>query len=330
MANPTLQRNWTSSQNQTPSDQTTQEKQGASILLALKNAFVSAGWTVTQSSDSVTANSSDNWSTITDVVHASSGAHSWIVLRSPLGYPSTGNYYYFAIDWLSSQPYQCDFYTATSDWTGGTTSSIGTGTNTVFWSNMVFLNSSLTDMKFHQTYSDEGDLVFIISQNSNGNPGFGLFINKLSNTSASDDYPVVTYIFGNQNAFSQSSFRTSYGWNRRSNLSSTNYTKMHWINGTVGYGVLDVFADQAVANMAGRDTNGSDIDGTFPALPIICTNQNTSQYAFRGVLTDLFQSNGINGIYTPKGSVLPSAGTITAWSDEFMWYPGDTNPDYGP
>ena len=50
-------------------------------LLYIKNTMVSLGWTVRGSSDGTTANTSDNWTDDTDLVH-SSGAHSWIVLRN--------------------------------------------------------------------------------------------------------------------------------------------------------------------------------------------------------------------------------------------------------
>ena len=44
---PTLQRTWTTDQNNAPSDQTTTGKQVQEILLTFKNALKSAGWTVT-------------------------------------------------------------------------------------------------------------------------------------------------------------------------------------------------------------------------------------------------------------------------------------------
>ena len=71
---PTLQRTWTTDQNNAPSDQTTTGKQVQEILLTFKNALKSAGWTVTQSSDASTADSNDNWSATSDISRASSGS----------------------------------------------------------------------------------------------------------------------------------------------------------------------------------------------------------------------------------------------------------------
>ena len=51
-----------------------------STWLHIKNSLVGLGWTVRGSSNGTTADTSDNWDTVADLVH-SSGAHSWIVLR---------------------------------------------------------------------------------------------------------------------------------------------------------------------------------------------------------------------------------------------------------
>jgi hypothetical protein len=325
---PTLTRTWTSSQNNAPSDQTTQEAQGQSVLLALKTAFLSAGWTVTQSCDSTAVNSSgDNWSANSDIV-GGTGAHSWIVLRSPANYPSTGNYYYFAIDYNASADYRCDFHTATADWTGGTTSSIGSNSTSYSWNDEDILPTSLSDVKYHQSYSDSGDMAFVVTQNSNSNPGFGLYVNKLTNAPSADNYPILTYISGHSSSFSATSSRQNSAWDRDAFLESSTYNKMHWIDGTNGLATTQELYNSDVFTYSGGQGSGSDIDGNLPAMPLVVVTTTSSKQAFRGVVTDIFCCNR-STIYNPRESASPQSGTITLWNTEYLWIPGSSAPDFG-
>jgi len=82
--------------------------------------MLAAGWTVTQSCDGTTADATDRWNAVSDINYAAApAAHSWIVLRSPLDYPSAGNYIYFAIDYgAPTGDYRCDFaFRGDGDWT---------------------------------------------------------------------------------------------------------------------------------------------------------------------------------------------------------------------
>jgi hypothetical protein len=86
---PNPNRSWTISINNTfgtTSDQAVQYKEA---LLSLKQLFVAAGWTVTRSSNTVTAGASDNWNTTADIVLGLAGAGSWIVFKSPAGWVGT-------------------------------------------------------------------------------------------------------------------------------------------------------------------------------------------------------------------------------------------------
>ena len=99
---PSLIRTWTISQNNACADQTSKPAQRDEIVLDIKNKLKTAGWTVTQSCDSSSTDTSDLWVNTGDLVSNSStstngGAHSWIVLRSPANYASSGKYVYFAI-----------------------------------------------------------------------------------------------------------------------------------------------------------------------------------------------------------------------------------------
>jgi len=326
---PTLQRTWTSVQNQVPSDQTTQEKQGSSVLFALKTAFTAAGWTVTRSSNSVTADTNDNWSTSADVVYGSSGAHSWVCLESPANYASTGYRLYVAIDWIASNPDQCDFYVSTADWATGTTSAIGSNSgNTNTWSDGYFIPNSLADVKFHYSTSDVGDVVFYVSQDSNGRVGFGSIINKLSNADPSDNYPVFEYFNTNSNNFS-SSTRYAFAFLGVQNMTSYSLTPGHWIDGTTISSQRAYSVDNTLIGILnGQATaTGDDISGKKAAVPIWVTTAASGKYALRGTLTDIFQGNGTS-IYNLPGNVEPASGSINSVVAGSGWVPGNVAPTF--
>jgi len=198
---PTLLRNWTSSQNNSCADQTTVSAQTKEILLDIKTKMVAAGWTVTQSSDSVTADATDRWNTVADIVNAA-GAHSWIVLKSPAGYCGGGEFIYFGIDYNTATDNYANWGSrGDADWTGlsTTTGPAASATNInpfTYIYNQGVVTTGLQDTKFHSHYSDEGDIIYYTTNSNNQFPSFLLMINKCSDTEATDLYPIVTYIWG--------------------------------------------------------------------------------------------------------------------------------------
>jgi len=324
---PTLTRTWTNVQNQVPADQTTQEKQGAYILLALKTAFLAAGWTVTRSSNGVTADTSDNWSTYTDVAWASSGVHSWICLQSPANYASTGNRLYVALDWLASQKYQCDFYVSNADWATGTTSLIGANSgNTNTWSNGNFVPTSLSDVKYHYSTNTIGDVIFYVSNDSNSYVGFGTVINKLGEVDGSDNYGVYEYINTGANAFTSLAANYSFGGN--GTFGSTGYSKGHWIDGTTtnqtAWTMNNTFMNYINGNSLVSD---DDITGKKASLPIFVCSQSAGKYALRGRLVDIWAGNGTS-VYNAPGSVEPSSGDIVTALAGLWWVPATVTPTF--
>lgn len=75
------------------------DEQFQNIILELHTWFKAAGWTVLGSSDSVTADTSDNISVIGDIVSDTAGnAHTWIAYRSPSGFLGVGENIEVVID----------------------------------------------------------------------------------------------------------------------------------------------------------------------------------------------------------------------------------------
>jgi hypothetical protein len=102
----TFNQTWIASEYDVIPPQATATQQFQAVMLRVKNfltgsipAVASGAWIVRGSSDSVTANSSDNWAAEADIVNDVPGSpHSWIVLESPAGMLPGGNFIQFTID----------------------------------------------------------------------------------------------------------------------------------------------------------------------------------------------------------------------------------------
>jgi hypothetical protein len=334
---PTLERTWTNSQNNVPADQTTIGNQVAYILLAMKNAFLSAGWAVTQSSNSITTSSGDLWTTAADVVfgHAiySTAPHSWIILESPADYPTSGNQVYFVIEWTSNYlsggtNYNCTFHTATADWTGGTTSTIGTtaGATQMFQTSNSFVPTSISNVKYHFSHNTIGDIIFYVSEDGGaGDAGFGLIISKLADFDASDNYPLFTYVHTQLNpTYGQPSpTYNAFGYNP---LQTAANTKAYWIDGTsLGEGPAVSMSSNFMLAANGGDSNGDDITGNSVATTIYVCSFDTNKKAIRGRLVDMWMAGG-TATTIVGGTVEPSTGPINLACITSVWLPADAVP----
>lgn len=85
MSVPTLVKTWQHSNNQTVTAQGTQAATNKRAIRTIKNLLIGFGtlpWSVRGSSNGTTANTSDNWSSDSDINGASAGSpHSWVCLR---------------------------------------------------------------------------------------------------------------------------------------------------------------------------------------------------------------------------------------------------------
>ena len=91
MALPSLSKTWDVDPNNAGGTSVSTLEDHQRTLFAIKEGLVGSGevtapWAVISSSDSSTADASDNWSAYTDLVWAATtSAHSWIVLEDPTG-----------------------------------------------------------------------------------------------------------------------------------------------------------------------------------------------------------------------------------------------------
>lgn len=327
-----LQRNWTCSWNNVPS-QATLLDQAREVLLAFKNAYKGAGWTVEGSSDGTTAgmDATDRWSTVTDLTWDTAGnAHSWIVIRSPVNYPSTGKGIWLMLSCsptVATQYHNVRITPASAAFTGGSTTAdptapanayTGLGTSGV----VQFLNSSLTNSKYHYIYNTVGDVLCLVSQQASGYCATAWASLQSIGAEAADPYPwfgYFGYLVSGVGAFDALGVYT------------TTRHIMFWADDTVLTGANTCgflrYLDGTAEALIYFDALGSDISGQYPALPAIIFSRVTSKVALRGTLVDITQAPQHSGIV--QGTVEPATGTPTTAIVGDFWVPcGGVVPDF--
>lgn len=179
-------KSWIFSRNVTPTDQSTVQQQSRSFLQQLKEfAVSSAGWTVSQSCDSTQVQSSDTWVGLSNIVNAASGAHSWIVLKSPESIVAGANGSYagdqsrvwLVIDCNNANPYIASFSLHRVAPTSGTTSAAPTSANALAFSATQFMRSSgVANAAFHFAACTTGQMIAHVGFNTAGYLPFALHI----------------------------------------------------------------------------------------------------------------------------------------------------------
>lgn len=186
MALPTLSKTWEHSVNTAAATSTADEDDCDATILAMVNALIDGGtftvpWTVVASSDSVTADASNNWLDIGDIVHAAAPtAHSWIVLEAPTGDLQIC----FDTGFTNSLPERWGVYVSfTAGFTGGTTTARPTATDEFELSaaSTNIFPTSTFNSKVHCTISDDGEQTRLFV-NIGGNTIIALIVGELADT----------------------------------------------------------------------------------------------------------------------------------------------------
>lgn len=337
---PTPARTWTISQNNATSDKTSDGTQVKEILLDIKTKMLACGWTVTQSSDSSTADTSDNWSNVGDVVHATSGAHSWIVLKSPANFASTGKYIYFGIDYISSNDATTRFASrGDADWTGLDASTgpanAGTGTatgqNIFYEADQYIVPTANPDCKFHSATTATGDIIYYVSNATSGQVHFAMWLNKHSDFDSADLYPVSHFSYGkNTTSTGQHNmpFYSTY-------LQGGRYTKIfHYSSGigSASYNLGGIYGYEQNSTWwsgAASGATGGDIGGKIPLVPIYPSGQYPSgTRGPRGYATDLWLCHVSTTAKAAIGDVNPGSGDIKFGCIGGFWVPCSVAPDF--
>ena len=332
---PTLTRTWTSSQNNSCASNDSQLDQVTEIALDIKTKLVAAGWTVTQSSDGATTDTSDLWVDTGDIIRGT-GAHSWIVLKSPTNWPTAGKSIWFGIDYDTTQDYWMGFASrGDADWTGLTTSAgpnnVATGINSFLPNYQIVVPSSLTACKFHSHYSDQGDFIYYVSNSTSQQAQYGLIINKCTDHDAADLYPVVNFSRGTGSVtagVSNSGFYYTHMQNvyfTKTFHYSTGVGSGSWPSGsTVDWPTNPSFWPGLASGVAGNDINGK-----INLMPMYVSTQSpTGSTGLRGHLTDVYTCHGSAVPLASVGDVSPGTGTIEFGCIGGLFVPCTVAPDF--
>ena len=187
---------WTFLDNQTPLDQTTATKQAQSFFWQIYSFLIGNGWTDV---------GNNNWGSAAALT-ISTGAHSWVILKSPVGIVAGANGSYtgdqsrvfLTID-LNSVAVYCNvrFGLHRVLPSGGTTTVGPASTDQIgYFSNLQFLRSSLVAAKFHFRITSEGSFSIFCSYPGSGYMSFALMLlpvtsiaHATAGTYAGNDYP---------------------------------------------------------------------------------------------------------------------------------------------
>jgi hypothetical protein len=312
------------------------------MLFALKGWLVSLGWTVDCSSDSVSASGpsggTDYWVSETNLVWAASGsAHSWIWLRSPNNFPTTGRNYWLLIDCNNASNHFASFSFASGVPTGSVAAGAGnfnvnysgTATNANAFAAKQFRHTSLVASKYHMLGTTEGDFIFTTSEDLSGYYQFGLAILKTRDYKTADLWPAVeiaNWVRTTVNTVNQG----AWGVQSLGHGATTAVNGHHALTGAAG-------ATAGVANFYGQSSYSlqaqafNDIDGLEVDMPVVIWSQTSPSRDFRGYLPDI-RAAATASITTPPtqniGDVEPTSPPATIDSTRVggFWFPCDVVP----
>jgi hypothetical protein len=319
-----LVRTWTHSWN-TAATTTSLTAQGRQIMRVYKDAIKLAGWTVEGSSNSSAAgmDGTDRWTADSNLVwHTAGSAHSWIVLKSPTNYPSTGKniWLLIACSTGSGNPHLINLTWGSAAFTSGSTTADPTApTNNKTATNQQFIRTPVVTHKYSYMYNTAGDFMLIGAKTGSGYAGFAMGSWLLSGGEASDTYPWVGT--SNWNDSGRGGFTGAA-------LATSASAVQFWTDDTVA-SLGDVIVPNTVGGniMAQVTSSGSNISGKFLDFPAAHFSQGASQVAIRGSMVDLAWAPYGTGVV--QGTVEPSSGSSTHTIIGDFWIPnGNTVPTF--
>lgn len=281
MSLPSLTKTWQFNVNNAQTAQGTALLDNRTALLAIKNAMIGFGtqpWTVVSSSNSVTANSSDNWTVPTSLVWQSNGvSHSWIVLKQA-GIGTNFQILLSCTSGSSTGQILTIRYSPSVGFTGGTSTTDPTASDSVLMLNNASWGGVSADvaMRWSVMQSTDGQCTRVMTFSSGSLGAFWAF-EKFANPTA-----------GTPGA-------SNTGWvSLTTTLAGTTVQNSITATTAVSY--------ESVANIS----IASEISGAYDIFPIGVTCTATVGARGRlGTLQDIwFTSSG-----TATGDTMPSSGT---------------------
>jgi hypothetical protein len=270
----------------------------------------SAYWTVDQSCDASTVNTSgtDLWLSSFDATKLtwSTGAHSWIVLKSPTAL-GTGGPYYFTLDLNNASTANVTLRLSRGTRpTGGTTSAAPTATGDVsfaapaFWDNTA---PTATGGRLHRCMDANGNFWVLFGKSGAGQMQTAFYVQQLANLRASGDvYDVVCGVDFN----ASSCLKEGTGFCAGSSNSVMRGWNYAGTSMTMTCPTLALNTSAATALAAGNLTAAHPSDGVWDTMQAFAwITGNTSNNQRKGDVPDVyFTSSAI-----AQGSRYPSSGT---------------------
>lgn len=297
------------------------------LLLGIKNAligFSTQPWTVTSSSNGTTSGASDNWSTIADIVFATSDstAHSWIVLRQT-GISTTFELLINCVhSTATNRGDAIEAYVSRTGFTGGSTTARPTGSEEITlrlnqqWGSGT-VNGGARDYRYHCMQSDDGEVTYIVTHTSNAPVGFWIMARPKSPISAwTNDY--VASIYGENDGNDAPDLQDYYETD--SNLRTYRAERANVTAEDAGMTRL-FMTGRAFNNdhASQQHTVPNDITGEYPIYSIGLASNNSAFRGYMGRMYDLFW--GLESL--AEGDTYPSGGTRTFVQFGDMVFPWD-------
>lgn len=310
------EKTWSFALNTAPTDQTTLANQCKSFLLQLKQFLVGTlGWTVAYSSNATTANTSDNWSAVSDIVQASAGSnHSHITLKSPVGmcagldgsYTGDQSRYWLTLDYSGTNAYSMGSIRIHNVApTGGSLTAVQTSTNQSGTTSWTFNATTLTAGYFHFAGLATGHFWAGFSRTGSGN--MGTFLALLPGLS-----PAVNGATGLDFPFNAALFTPAYtssgalAWSVSTLYTPNGFNADQTASTSVQAMTIAVPTNGNVIGVAGG-ASGDTWAGKVSLAPLYLHNATASKAAYLGRVPDIFAT----GSLVAQGGV-DNSGSI-AW-----------------
>ena len=242
------------------------------------------------------------------------------MLKSPDDFPSSGENLYFCIDLDQAGTDYIILRTATADWTGGTTSGPGSGTNVTSWTTAWRADDG-NARKWHLHTSTEGDVILYISEDSTGYAAFGLMFIACTDTQTGDSWPIYEFVDFDDAA---------PGAFEDTNLGNATLAQGHWIDGTADPQTVMAWPNRAGTSTPATDAfdvNGDDNTGEYPAIPVWAYSYAANKVSWRGRIHDIRAAPTASGIVQGLTSE-PSGGPVESIVVGHLWIPASATASF--
>lgn len=325
-------RTWTLSWDNAPTDQTTIQAQVREILYQHKVNMLTAAfgsWSVLHSSDGASnAGAADYWDGVTKLVWNTNGSsHSYITLYKT-DYPTSGNIIYCTIS-LSTGSSNQHLINVTYSAAAPTLDGSPLINDPTFpaskyrtFSNVQVVRTPVANVKYHSHGNTTGDWALFVSVDGAGRFPFAMGMLKSTNFMTGDKWPCLCFsdwLDSGQGSFTHTNMQSTTAHVMFQHSNDNPYPNYSGISRSV---FVTAFGDSLLAYI---DSNGSDISGEMPAVPVVLFGHSAGNIDVKGALVDIFSAPF--DVSVAQGSTVRPIGTAQYAVVGQFWFPcGGTVP----